>query len=110
MEKKVYISAPISGYSIKERKKYFSTIARHIIDLGYKPVNPFDNGLPEESSYEKHLKQDIRMLLDCDMIVFGFNAMFSVGCITEERIALSCGIQILGHVDNEGNITLVNDD
>lgn len=108
MKKKVYISAPIRSYrSLEERKRYFSTIARNLIDLGYEPVNPFDNKLPETASYEEHMKQDIRMLLDCDMIVFGFNARFSVGCLAEDGVASACGIKTLGHADESGSITII---
>lgn len=67
--KKIYISAPISGYDLTERKALFSQMEDILAEEGYKPVNPFSNPLPDSAPYTEHLKQDIKLLLDCDGMV-----------------------------------------
>ena len=44
--KKIYISAPISGYDLTERKALFSQMEDILAEEGYKPVNPFSNPYP----------------------------------------------------------------
>ncbi len=35
---------------------------------GYDPVNPFDNGVPDNAHWREHMRADIAMLLKCDAI------------------------------------------
>lgn len=42
-KKKVYISGPIAHYDLQERKNTFAKYADMLEQLGYTPVNPFDN-------------------------------------------------------------------
>ena len=64
--KKIYISGPISGYDINERKDAFAK-AQEVLELcGYEVRNPFDNGLDREASTHEHMRADLKMLLDCD--------------------------------------------
>lgn len=50
MEKdKVYISGAIAHYNIDERKGAFANAEQNLRNMGFSPVNPFKNGLPDEA-------------------------------------------------------------
>ena len=54
MEKdKVYISGAIAHYNIDERKGVFANAEQNLRNMGFSPVNPFKNGLPDEGSLER---------------------------------------------------------
>lgn len=42
--KRIYISGPISGHNIEERRKAFKEIQSQLEAQGYDPVNPMENG------------------------------------------------------------------
>lgn len=50
MEKKIYISGPISGHNLEERRKAFKEIQEHLEAQGYNVINPMENGLPAEAT------------------------------------------------------------
>ena len=69
MEKdKVYISGAIAHYNIDERKGAFLDAENRLRAMGFNPVNPFKNGLPDEAHWREHMRADIRLLLDCEYI------------------------------------------
>lgn len=92
---KVYISGPIAHYDLAERKTAFKNIENSLIELGYEPVNPFDNGVPDDAHWREHMRADIAMLLKCDYIYLMFGWEHSKGCKLEVDVASSCGIPIL---------------
>lgn len=106
-KKKIYISAPISGYDLTERKALFSQIEDILAEEGYKPVNPFNNPLPDSAPYTDHLKQDIKLLLDCDGIVRPVRWRISKGVEIEKRIADTCGIPTVGFIGSNGDLQLI---
>ena len=67
---KVYISLPINGYDIDERKDTAMKMEVKLRGRGYDVFNPLDNGLTHEASTYEHMKADIKALLDCDAIMF----------------------------------------
>lgn len=99
MKKKVYISGPIAHYDIEERKAAFAKAAITLRSEGFEPVNPFCNPLHlngrEDADWRDHMREDIKMLLDCDYIVLLPNWEKSNGCKLELDVASSCGIEIL---------------
>lgn len=95
---KAYISAPITGYPIDERKKLFDMVAKQLETFGFIPVNPIQNGIPDYASYEVHMKADIRLLLDCDAVVISSKWESSKGCRLEHDVAETCGIPIIGSI------------
>lgn len=92
---KIYISGPIAGYDIEERKLAFLKVQHQLETLGYQPVNPFDNGVPDSEHWRVHMRADIRMLLDCDAIYMMPAWELSKGCKLELDVASSCGIRVI---------------
>lgn len=94
-KEKVYISGPIAGYDIEERKLAFLKVQHMLESLGYAPVNPFDNGVPDDAHWREHMRADIAMLLQCESIYMMPGWEFSKGCKLELDVASSCGIRLM---------------
>lgn len=92
MTKKIYISAPINGYDLNERKRFFEQKEEEIKALGYIPVSPMRNGVPYDAPVSEHFKADLKLLLDCDEVWFYGNINESKGCLLEWRTAYACNI------------------
>ena len=89
---KIYISGPISGYNIDERKAAFGKVQEHLFNKGYEPVNPF---ISEGKSYSDYMRADLKLLLDCDAIFLMNGWNHSKGCIAERNEAEICGMKII---------------
>lgn len=95
MNKKVYISGAIAHHDIDERRAAFAAAACGIRNAGYTPVNPFENGLPQNADWRKHMRVDIGLLLQCDRIYMLRGWELSKGAKLELDVASSCGIEVL---------------
>lgn len=96
MEKdKVYISGAIAHYDMNERKEAFADAEQRLRGMGFSPVNPFLNGLPDEAHWREHMRADIRLLLDCEFIYMLQGWELSKGAKLELDVASSCGIKVL---------------
>lgn len=96
MEKdKVYISGAIAHYDMNERKEAFGDAEQRLRGMGFDPVNPFKNGLPDEAHWREHMRADIRLLLDCEFIYMLQGWELSKGAKLELDVASSCGIKVL---------------
>lgn len=100
---KVYISLPITGYDIEERRKYAQAV-EDLLTKSFAVCNPLKNGLPKDASYEEHMKADIKELLKCDAIFMckGFGG--SNGCMLEHEIAQAIGLKIYYEVKERAKI------
>lgn len=106
---KVYISAPITGYDLKERKEYFASKAEWLRDLEFEPVNPMaDIDIGNPPPREDCMKRDIKMLLDCTaMILFG-DWQNSEGCNLEMLVAKQCGIWVFTDERTQQGLRVIN--
>ena len=68
MKKKVYISGAIAHYEMEERRSTFNAAALRLKEQGFDPVNPFENGVPDDAHWKIHMKADIALLVGCDYI------------------------------------------
>lgn len=93
-KKKIYLSGPISGYDIDERKEAFSRKQAEFEGLGFAVANPMDNGLPPDAGTHAHMKRDIEMLLDCDAIYMMSQCFHSAGCKCEFEVATAIGLDV----------------
>lgn len=92
-QKKVYISGPITGVS--DARELFEKAAYKLKWRGYDVVNPYDNGLTEEDTWEAHMRADLRMMLDCDAIALLPGWRDSRGACLEKRVAKELGMSIM---------------
>lgn len=93
--KKVYISGAIAHHDLAERKAAFKAAERELAEMGFAPVNPFDNGVPQEAHYTHHMRADIGLLVGCDYIYMLRGWELSKGAKLEHDVATSCGIKVL---------------
>lgn len=103
---KTYISAPITGYDVEKRKRYFQQVANQLAEHGFTPVNPMKNGIPITASHATHMRADIHLLLTCRYIVQALDSASSHGCDIEEQVADACGIQNIGCIFTDGTLKL----
>lgn len=52
---KIYISGPIAHYDLHERKHAFLMAKERLESQGYDPVNPFDNGVPDNAHWRESI-------------------------------------------------------
>lgn len=94
--KKVYISGAIAHHDLEERKAAFKAAEQELKEMGLEPVNPFDNGLPDEDHWMEHMRADIALLVGCDYIYMLKGWEWSKGAKLELDVATSCGIKVMG--------------
>lgn len=92
---RVYISGKISGLHANEVEAKFAQAAAQIRAFGHEPVNPINNGLGAEASWNEHLVADVALLLECDAIYLLKDWGDSRGSRIEANIAEECGLQIV---------------
>ncbi|MBQ8191131.1 MAG: DUF4406 domain-containing protein [Bacteroidaceae bacterium] len=95
MMKKVYISGAIAHHDLSERKEAFKAVERELAEMGFEPVNPFNNGVPDEAHWMHHMRADIRMLTECDYIYMLKGWEYSKGAKLEHDVATSIGVKVL---------------
>ena len=93
-KKVVYLSAPISGFDIDERRETFERVENELKKLGYKVLSPMKNGLSQDEPTSHHMKRDIILLLQADAIFLMTGWNRSAGCLTELHVATACGLDV----------------
>lgn len=104
--KKVYISLPISGYDLEERRDAAMKMEIKLRACGYSVFNPLGEHFVTGLTTYEYMQKDIAALLDCDTVIFmnGFNR--SAGCHTELCVAMACGKKIwFEYLEQALNIT-----
>lgn len=92
---KCYISGAIAHHDLKERMDAFGRAAIVLEKAGYKPVNPFNNGVPQSEHWTKHMRRDIGLLVGCECIYMLKGWELSKGAKLELDVASSCGIKVM---------------
>jgi hypothetical protein len=92
-KKRIYISGPISGYEIWERKQTFRAVRQTMEAKGYEVVNPMEKDLADDAPYTQHMRMDIPLLATCDVIYFLDGWRRSSGCLDELINAAVFGIK-----------------
>lgn len=92
---KCYISLPISGHDLAERRKLAEMVKAFLIAAGLDPISPLDKGLPDEAPYAEHMRQDLKLLLDCSAICLVKGWELSKGCDLEAQVARILNLQTL---------------
>lgn len=92
---RVYISGKISGLALEDAKRNFREASDFLRRLGFEPINPFDNGLPDDATWIKHLCRDLEMLHDCHCIYMLDNWRESTGACIEYDFAVRTKKRVL---------------
>lgn len=102
----VYISGPIAGMPIDERRQAFADAALEVKNSGHTPLNPFDIPVWEDCScdlnkpqFDGHawgcyLRADIVAMLKCDGIYMLSGWENSHGARLELSVAAACGLTV----------------
>lgn len=92
-KRKIYLSLPISGYDLDERRKTAQK-AEDMLSADWEVVNPLKNGLSPEAGTHAHMRRDIELLLGCDAIYLMKRFTHSAGCMTEFHVATAIGLRV----------------
>lgn len=94
-KQRIYISGPISGHDLTERRQAFKQAQLMLEAQGYEVFNPMENGLPSNATTHEHMKRDIYKLLTCDAIYILRRWTHSKGCKVEFDIATAIGLGVI---------------
>lgn len=95
---KVYISGPISGIALPIAIARFNDAELRLGEMGFDVINPIDNGVPVTAEWHEHMREDIRMMLDCNAIYLLKGWEQSKGATLEKHIAEKLGFTIIEQV------------
>lgn len=90
--KKIYISGKITGDPLFKKK--FANAAALITAAGYTPINPAAVELEDGATWADYMRQDIKLLCDCDGVYMLENWQESKGAKIEHQLAQDLGIKI----------------
>lgn len=95
--KRYYVSLPISGYDLAERKQCAIRAEKHIADRYPKPlqvITPFTVCPDSDKPYSYLMGKDIEALLECDAVFFCKGWQNSKGCMAEFAVARIYGKEL----------------
>ena len=92
--KKIYLSLPISGYDLDERKETALRMEIKLRGAGYDVFNPLGDQWKSGLTTNEYMKLDLKELLDCDAIFLMKNWNRSAGCKLELDNAVAIGIDV----------------
>ncbi len=92
---KVYISGPITSLPYCEAWMRFEIAEYKLRGAGYDAVNPMKNGLNQDDSWVDHMREDIKLLMGCDVILMLPGWRKSKGARIEHVLAKVLGFEIL---------------
>ena len=96
--KKYYVSLPISGYDLTERKLCAICAEKQIVERHHKPlqvITPFVVCPEPDKPYSYYMGRDIEALLECDAIYLCEGWQNSKGCMAEFEVARIYGKEIM---------------
>lgn len=122
MTTRIYLSAPITGHDLTERKAYFRRMADRLLQLypGAEIVSPLDDidtfisdtrkrqGC--DPTHTQYMRRDLLLLLSCDVICLGHGHHVSKGCQIEYFVATSCGLDVIFYQNIAGPHPLTTPD
>lgn len=96
---RIYISGPISGHDLEERRKTFKETQLMLEAQGWDVFNPMENGLPAEATTRQHMHRDLAELTREDegrftAIYMMKKWLHSAGCKLEFDVATSIGLTV----------------
>lgn len=67
---RIYISGRITGLDYANVEAKFQDAQDLLSDIGFEVVNPLNNGLTKEHSWEQHMDKDFELLCDHSSMVY----------------------------------------
>jgi nucleoside 2-deoxyribosyltransferase len=95
MSKHLYISGPMSGLP-EYNHAAFAEAARLLRRAGYQVTSPTDNGLPNSATWQQHMREDIKLMMDCDGLAILPGWQHSRGANAEINLAHALGMSVHG--------------
>jgi hypothetical protein len=95
---KTYLSGPMTG-RVEMNFPAFAREETRLRSLGITVVNPAANGLPANAEWQDHMREDIRLLMDCTAIHMLPGWTKSRGATLEHTIAVALGMAVTGAVE-----------
>lgn len=111
-KKRVYVSGAISttGHpgvctpsGLNAARARFEAAAAMLTEKGFDVCTPFDNGLPSDAPYERHLAEDLKLLSGCDAVYMLQDWRASHGARIEQFYAINMGKEVLYEVSPSGD-------
>ena len=97
--KRVYISGPISGHNLEERRNAFRQAQLMLEAQGYETFNPMENGLPPDATTHEHMHRDLAELTREDKPYHAIYLLHrwthSKGCQVEFAVATAIGLKVI---------------
>ena len=90
--KRIYVAGPMTGYPDCNYPA-FNQAAEELRDLGYEVVNPAESTLVD-AHYADFLREDLRLMLDCDAVAILPGWEHSVGARNEVMVAGVLGMPV----------------
>ena len=95
---RIYISGPISGHDMKERRAEFKRVQILLEAEDWEVFNPMENGLPAEANTHQHMQRDLSVLTSeekpFDAIYMMKKWLHSKGCKLEFDVATAIGLDV----------------
>lgn len=95
MNKKVYISLPITGEDYNNKRNHAYVVAVNLEQKDYEAVTPFDAVPSLSTPYNEAMGRCVSALLECDAIYLCKNWQNSKGCMAELQVALVYGKEVM---------------
>lgn len=97
-KKRIYISGPISGHDMEERRVAFKKVQLWLEAQDWEVFNPMENGLPAEANTHQHMHRDLAELTNeerpYDAIYMMKRWTHSAGCKLEFDVATAIGMDV----------------
>lgn len=95
---KIYISGPISGLPFDQVEQAFNDAQIYLQEQGYEIINPLDNGLTKNHTWDEHMKADIKLLMDCNIIYLLKGWHNSRGAKIEHNLAVLLKYEVIEQI------------
>lgn len=90
---RVYISGPMTGLP-DWNKPAFAAAAQQLMVRGYEPVNPAEVELGPDATWEQYMREDLKLLMDCEAVALLSGWEESRGATLEALIAFRLGMTV----------------
>lgn len=99
----IYIAGPMTGLPEFNYPTFVAT-AQKLRRAGFTVLSPTENGLPPSAPWERHMRRDLRLLLDCQgvAVLEGWGA--SKGALLEVSVAQALGMPVRTVDEWMGNV------